>query len=387
MLEPGDLFLSFMRGPELADDALPRLGVWRAGDRMPPNLAPLSDSGRDWIAALGLPEVFRRAEGAAPRSDAAVHAGMANPVRAEGRELDDRMHENAERHGRASGMGARRTRAKDNVVAATDSAGHSIEPHLGRRAQAQGQWVLEGVRTDVDLLLAAARDERWADARRILQVVASPNWDGPAADIDIAGVQIPSDHVSDPTARSMLEAAITRAARPPRPEPAGGRKLPGARVLVGVAIAAAAAIGLVLALAGGGNGAGLSQHLRELRANGKVLIVSNLVTSGAHHMTEDRYPAVLTGRPVPICCTVKGSQRRSSDRYDAAVCQVIGPYDTNGNDMSTADDHNPGLAKSHLYYGVVLADGRFGFTSDIWVQKSQRGGLGLPPCDGNRPPR
>lgn len=104
-------------------------------------------------------------------------------------------------------------------------------------------------------------------------------------------------------------------------------------------------------------------------------------------MTEDSLPAVLSGKPVPICCAVKGSERRTGGRYDTAVCKTEGPYDTNGDDTSKLDDQNPDLARSNLYYGVLLPDGRFGFTSDVWVTKSERGGLGLRRCDGDRPPK
>jgi hypothetical protein len=430
VLEPGDLFLSFLRGPGLANDDLPRLGVWQPNGHALPRNVHLSDAGRDWIAAMGLPTTFRE-RGAAERSEDMIRAAMTDRVEASGPELDDRMRKNAQRHRRPSGIGPRRTRGKSNVTKATKHAGHSIERHLDTRRANQGKWALEGVRTDVDLLLAAVAEERWSDARRILEIAATPRWDAPVADFDLANTEIPSDHVSDPTARKMLRAAIAMTVDRPAPitrtlgdpigsrersaseDPAteqrsklrvpttpderspiggssGGRMPPRYRRPAGVAAAAGLALvaGLsVVVLAGGSAGKPLlSAHERMLRAQGKVLVVSNLVTSGTH-MTEDPEPAVLTGRPVPICCTVKGSQRRTGDRYDAAVCQVFnGPYDTNGNDTTAADDKNPGLAKSYRYYGVLLADGRFGFTSAVWVEKSERGGLGLPRCAGDKPP-
>jgi hypothetical protein len=41
---------------------------------------------------------------------------------------------------------------------------------------------------------------------------------------------------------------------------------------------------------------------------------------------------------------------------------------------------NPGRATSTLYYGVQLADGTFGYVPEVWIDPSQRGGLGLLGC-------
>jgi hypothetical protein len=380
VIEPGELFLSFMRGAELSDDQLPRFGIWPPDTAALPRPIDLNDAGRDWIAAIGLPAVFRR-RGTTERTEDMIRTGMADRVEATGDELDRRMTRNAERHDRAAGAGARRSRGKENVIDASDAAGHPIERHLDTRGATQGNWALDGVRTDVDLLLAAVAEQRWADARRILEVVAAPAWKAPATAVEISGVEVPPGHVTDPTARRMLATAIARTAgRPPR-----GRRRPAA--WLGAAVAAVAVLAIVLAVVGafGGGSPALTAHARALRAHGRILTVSNLVTSGTH-MTEDRDPAVLSGKPSPTCCAVKDTARRTGDHYDAAVCQTKGVYDTNGNDNSSLDDRDPDLAQSDLYYGVLLPDGRFGFTSDVWVVKSQRGGLGLPECDGDRPP-
>lgn len=380
MVEPGDPFLSFMRGPEPGDDQLPRLGIWQAGQHATPRPIDLNDAGRDWIAGIGLPAVFRR-RGTTTRTEQDIRAGMNARVEVSGPDLDTLMAHNAERHSRPSGKGSRRTRGKDNAIKASAEAGYSLESHLDTRHATQGQWALDDVRTDVDLLLTASDTGSWDEARRILEVVVTPRWGGEVADVDISGVEVPTDHITDPTAIRMLDAAIAAAQRSPLPQRKTARGRFRAMLLVTVLLAIAAVLTII---AVGSGGPTLSKHNQVLRASGKVLIVSNLVTSGMH-MTEDRYPAVLTGRPVPICCTVQGSERRTGQRYDAAVCQTTGPYDTNGNDESSADNRNPHLAQSHLYYGVLLANGRFGFTSDVWVEKSQRGGLGLPHCAGERP--
>jgi hypothetical protein len=379
VIDRGDLFLSFMRGRDTADDGLPRFGVWRSDDRAAPEPIELKDAGRDWLAAIGLPAVFRR-RGVSERAEGTIRAGMTDRVDTTGDELDDLMQKNAELHNRPSGAGARRSRGKDNAINGSRAAGHSIERHLDMRGATQGRWALDGVRTDVDLLLAAVDEERWADARRILEVVASPTWTGPVTTGDISAVEVPADHITDPTARRMLDAAIRSAAdhRPP------GRRRPPASVAAGM-IAIVAVVAIATGVFGQGGGPTLSAHARALRAHGRVLTVSNLVTSG-RHMTEDPLPAVLSTRPQPVWGTVSGSKRSTGGRYDAAVCQINGLYDTNGDDGSKLDDRDPDLARSHLYYGVLLPDGRFGFTSDVWVVKSERGGLGLPRCDGDRPP-
>lgn len=272
MIERDDLFLSFMRGGDLADDQLPRLGVWQPGAETTPVPVDLNDAGRDWIAAIGLPAVFRRG-GPSERSEGTIRAGMTERVVATGDELDDRMAKNAERHDRPSG-GARRSRGKDNVIKASQAAGQSIERHLDTRGVTQGRWALDGVRTDVDLLLAAVDAERWVDARRILEVVASPTWTGQAATGEISDVEIPADHVTDPTARKMLDAAIRSAVGHPRSRkrwPAGDapshKRRRTAYLGLGAGVAAIVAV-LAVVIAAGGGGPTLSSHARALRLTG-----------------------------------------------------------------------------------------------------------------------
>lgn len=114
-----------------------------------------------------------------------------------------------------------------------------------------------------------------------------------------------------------------------------------------------------------------------------VVTVDNRTTNGAG-MREDPTPLRLTTRPWVRCgsrgCNVNGTERTTGGTYDAAVCQTQGERYTNGNDSSAADDGNPELFTSTLYYGVRLTDGTFGFVSEVWVRRDQRGGLGLPGC-------
>lgn len=101
-------------------------------------------------------------------------------------------------------------------------------------------------------------------------------------------------------------------------------------------------------------------------------------------MREDSTPVRLTTQPWAFCssrgCNINGTERSSGGTYDAAVCQRSGERITNGNDSSPADDGNPERFESTRYYGVRLANGTFGYVSEVWIRAADRGGLGLPAC-------
>jgi hypothetical protein len=119
------------------------------------------------------------------------------------------------------------------------------------------------------------------------------------------------------------------------------------------------------------------------RSARKLLVIDNRVTSGSA-MREDRTPVSLTSRPDVYCgagkCLIDRTTRSSGQTYDSAVCQTTGKRTTNGNDHDRADDSNPRRFESTRYYGVRLADGTFGFVSEVWVRAADRGGLGLRGC-------
>lgn len=120
------------------------------------------------------------------------------------------------------------------------------------------------------------------------------------------------------------------------------------------------------------------------RPAGVVLRVDNRTTSG-RQVREDPARLPLTTRPVPNCgrrgCVVQDTPTWESDQQiDRAVCQQQGERITNGNDTSKADDDNPLLDDTTLYYGVSLKDGTSGYVAEIWIARKQRGGLSLPPC-------
>lgn len=113
-----------------------------------------------------------------------------------------------------------------------------------------------------------------------------------------------------------------------------------------------------------------------------TVTVQNLVTAGALGSREDT-PAYLSTVPQNACrprgCAVPGTDMNTGDRL-AVVCQTTGERTTNGNDGDPADDTNPLLADSRLWYGVRLDDGSIGYLSEIWLSPIDRGGLGLPRC-------
>lgn len=116
---------------------------------------------------------------------------------------------------------------------------------------------------------------------------------------------------------------------------------------------------------------------------GVTLTVYNKVTNGPTEMREDT-PAFLSSAPRNFCrrdgCVVPGTDRGSGGSLAPAVCQVTSVRTTNGHDGSAADDGNPGLFSSFLWYGVRLSDGTLGYISEVWITPAQRGGLGLPGC-------
>lgn len=115
----------------------------------------------------------------------------------------------------------------------------------------------------------------------------------------------------------------------------------------------------------------------------KILTVDNRVTNGPT-MREDPVLLRLTTLPRTFCgrdgCLINGTERVTGGTYDAAVCQTVGQRFTNGHDTSPDDDANPDLYESTLYYGVRLADNTFGYVSEVWIRREDRGGLGLPAC-------
>jgi hypothetical protein len=125
------------------------------------------------------------------------------------------------------------------------------------------------------------------------------------------------------------------------------------------------------------------EPLKPIEPPRRVIVVDNRVTDGMG-MREDTTPARLLTRPWVYCtsrgCNISGTERSSGQTYDAAVCQTFGERTTNGHDTNPSDDANPSRFESTRYYGVRLANGTFGYVSEVWIRGDFRGGLGLPHC-------
>jgi len=113
------------------------------------------------------------------------------------------------------------------------------------------------------------------------------------------------------------------------------------------------------------------------------ITVQNQVTDGATRMVEDRAPSYLATEPRKFCkergCAVPGTDMASGASVNA-TCLVRGETTTNGNDKSSADDSNPGLWTSDLYYRATDSAGRTGLINEVWISAGGRGGMGLPAC-------
>jgi hypothetical protein len=113
-----------------------------------------------------------------------------------------------------------------------------------------------------------------------------------------------------------------------------------------------------------------------------AVVVWDKVTNGATEMREDT-PAYLSTVTHNYCkrdgCNLTGTDARTGTSL-IAICQTTGDRTTNGQDNSTVDDSNPGLYSSSLWYKIRWSDGRLGYISEVWLEPTSRGGLGLPGC-------
>ena len=114
-----------------------------------------------------------------------------------------------------------------------------------------------------------------------------------------------------------------------------------------------------------------------------VVSVYNQVTNGATQMREDSTPAYLSSAAQKYCksrgCMLAGTEM-STGHPLTVYCQITGEQTTNGNNNDSTDADNPGRYTSTRYYGARWSDGRTGYISEVWINPSQRGGLGLPGC-------
>jgi transcriptional regulator with XRE-family HTH domain len=111
---------------------------------------------------------------------------------------------------------------------------------------------------------------------------------------------------------------------------------------------------------------------------GRIITIDNRVVLNETDMRED-LPAYLSSRTELFCdkkdCKTADTGLATGDRA-RALCQTIGDNVTN----RFGNTPNANNADSSLWYLVVDRGGRTGYLSEVWVTKTQRGGLGLPTC-------
>ena len=114
-----------------------------------------------------------------------------------------------------------------------------------------------------------------------------------------------------------------------------------------------------------------------------TITVQNQVASGPDSLVEDSSPAYLSTKTEPSCsrkgCKVAGTELATGASL-MAVCRTNGAQMYNYNLDSVASENNPNRVASTLWYRVVLADGRAGFISEVYVVPNDRGGKDLPVC-------
>ncbi|MFL6149478.1 MAG: hypothetical protein ACJ72I_18625 [Pseudonocardiaceae bacterium] len=143
-------------------------------------------------------------------------------------------------------------------------------------------------------------------------------------------------------------------------------------------------IGVLIAFYGSPAWGWITGHLHHdpTPTGGRTVIIYNKTTNG--NLMEEDTPAYLSTRTVQKCiedgCAVPKLRYHTGDRLKGVTCQTSGDVITNGSIASHADDHNPHLATSRLWYGVRLSNGKLVYLSEVWVAPQYRGGMGLPKC-------
>ena len=246
-----------------------------------------------------------------------------------------------------------------------ESAGNPTLAHLARRTGYS------------DTTLSAAMSGRGRPSLDVaLALVTALCGDGAAWEARWRALPGPAGSTAAP-APTVLPADAEEAPSPVAvadPPPADAAPPPGrSRRPLLLAAAGAVAVAAVAALL-------LAQRAADEES--VSVTVQNLVTAGAANSREDT-PAYLSTVPENACrsrgCMAPGPELSTGDRL-AVVCQTTGERTTNGNDGDPADDANPILHTSRLWYGARLDDGSLGYLSETWLSPLDRGGHGLPRC-------
>ena len=113
------------------------------------------------------------------------------------------------------------------------------------------------------------------------------------------------------------------------------------------------------------------------------IIVQNKVAIGPNELVEDATPAYLSAQAVSYCanknCKVDGTDLKSGDNLET-TCYVHGEKMYNYSLDSQASANNPNKFQSDLWYQARHSNGKTGYISEVYIEKSYRGGQNLPMC-------
>jgi hypothetical protein len=207
-------------------------------------------------------------------------------------------------------------------------------------------------------------------------------------------VRLHLDGARSGAAPSVADAPAAPAApAPPGPAVLGWWGRPRSRMLLAAAglVVAAGAAALWPSEPAAGNPSRLVATASPLGAGAPavvVVVVQNMVASGAQGFFEDSTPAYLSKLPEPYCaengCEVAGTKMDTGTPL-RALCQERGAQMTNANTSSAGIAHNVHAATSDRWYEAETSNGTTGLISEVYLTPASRGGLGLPTCSAAAP--
>ncbi|NMO90429.1 helix-turn-helix transcriptional regulator [Actinomycetospora sp. TBRC 11914] len=118
----------------------------------------------------------------------------------------------------------------------------------------------------------------------------------------------------------------------------------------------------------------------------EAIVVQNKVALGPDRLVEDRTPAYLSTEALAYCaqpsrnCKVPGTEMGSGAAV-VANCWTQGQMMWNWDLSDPTAQSNPDDVRSDLWYRASFPDGRTGYLSEVYVERGDRGGRGLPRCN------
>ncbi|OLZ51151.1 hypothetical protein BS329_18090 [Amycolatopsis coloradensis] len=191
-----------------------------------------------------------------------------------------------------------------------------------------------------------------------------PRWEAVREELKERRVDKPAE-----TTTPVRELADT----PPRPK----KRI--RRSLIGLAAVCAVVALVVLVFSDGPFGDGTPP------AAPAVLTVQNKIALGPRGLVEDSTSAYLSKRTIARCgaygCKIDGTEFWSGAVL-AVRCYARGTLMHNFDLTQSGARQNPDAVESDIWYRTAMPDGRTGWLSEIYVEPANRGGMGLPVCDG-----